>query len=306
MLQMVFKKSNPVHDILALLPPTAISFAASGGGPLVDAAMTSAAASARWSKALKWVDGKDPLVIDFSSTGLFTSDIDASNIHFDFNGNFFAERTGWLTNGAGFLVHDKDRNGRIDDPSELFGTVLGSGFAELAQFDTNHNGNIDADDVDFGQLEVWIDANEDGITDSGELHSLASLNIDKISLSAADLGDSQTGSGATLRAAAIVTLTDGSTRIAYEAVFPANHVDSVYAGESGRAAWQQTLTLDAKGFGTVTNLAVAMANDIALGELAAATAASMTTPKLKTPFAQAGDVLGAWGATNRPLFAQAA
>ena len=68
----------------------------------------------------------------------------------------------------------------------------------------------------------------------------------------------------------------------FDAVLASNDTDTKYAGESGRAAWQSGSTLDAKGFGRITDLSVAMANDIALGELVAATAAAMTTPKLRT------------------------
>src|SRR6185503_346988 len=73
--------------------------------------------------------------------------------------------------------------------------------------------------------------------------------------------------------------------------------DTHYAGQTGRAAWQQDLHINSKGFGSVAGLAVAMANDIDLGDLAATTAAAMTTPKLKTLVQQVGDVLGHWGMT---------
>jgi len=70
-----------------------------------------------------------------------------------------------------------------------------------------------------------------------------------------------------------------------------------------RAPWQAggpgpaQAGLDAKGFGSITDLSVAAANDVAFGQFVAATAAAMTSPDLRDLVAQAGDVLGAWGST---------
>ena len=42
---MVFRAANLIWDILAALPPMLITFAGSGGGPLVDAAFSTAASN---------------------------------------------------------------------------------------------------------------------------------------------------------------------------------------------------------------------------------------------------------------------
>ncbi len=112
-------------------------------------------------------------------------------------------------------------NGRIQDRSELFAT-----FAELSRHDVNGDGVLDANDVaaeadtdvngdgvidendkvqptvigDFDgngtletiavgwdQLQVWIDADSDGNTDDGELHSFEELGITSIDLDATKL-----------------------------------------------------------------------------------------------------------------------
>jgi hypothetical protein len=36
---------------------------------------------------------------------------------------------------------------------------------------------LNADDVRFGELKVWVDANGNGITDAGELKTLAEVGI---------------------------------------------------------------------------------------------------------------------------------
>ena len=297
-LGMVFKKTNPIAAILSLLPPTAITFALSGGGTLVDETATAAASVIRSAKALLWYAGGDPLVLDLSGAGLVTTALDVSGVHFDLNNDFFSERTGWLTGtDEGFLVLDKNGNGTIDDASELFGSFTGSGFADLAQYDSNHDGVIDANDAIWSKLQVWIDANNDGVTEAGELHSLTDLGIASISLNSVALGG-ETAGGATLRAASNFTRTDGTTGAVYETIFATDQTDTIYRGEGGQPAWAKATTpIDVKGFGQVTNLAVATANDFDLAALLAQRAAAMTTPDLRTLVTEAGDVLGQWGET---------
>ena len=49
-------------------------------------------------------------------------------------------------------------------------------------FDLNHDGVIDFRDPIFPQLRIWIDANHDGIAQPEELHTLAELRVEHISL----------------------------------------------------------------------------------------------------------------------------
>ena len=72
--------------------------------------------------------------------------------------------------------------GLIDNVTELFGNQNVSGFAMLAAYDLNADGKIDAADAIFSQLRVWRDADQDGVTDAGELSTLAELGIVSISL----------------------------------------------------------------------------------------------------------------------------
>ena len=43
---------------------------------------------------------------------------------------------------------------------------------------------FDAKDTLFDQVQVWVDANRDGVTDAGELRSLAQLGIASLDLKA--------------------------------------------------------------------------------------------------------------------------
>lgn len=56
----------------------------------------------------------------------------------------------------------------------------------LLALDKNHDGVIDKNDSAYNALSAWIDTNQDGITDNGELHSLSELGVTSISLNATE------------------------------------------------------------------------------------------------------------------------
>ena len=123
-----------------------------------------------------------PIVIDLDGNGIQTLSVDAGT-RFDMDNDGVADSTGWISGSDAFIVHDANNNGLIDNRSEMFGgDKTGDGFRKLAAFDSNGDGVINALDDAFTQLQVWQDANENGITDAGELISLtdaglAALNV---------------------------------------------------------------------------------------------------------------------------------
>ncbi|MET1112193.1 MAG: calcium-binding protein, partial [Allosphingosinicella sp.] len=296
-LGMVFRAVNPLQALLPVLNlvPGLIG-AALYYTVLADALISTVEAMKRFTKAMKWADGADPLVIDLDGDGIETTSLDQSRAYFDVDGDMFRERTGWLRGDDGFLVLDSNGNGRVDGIAELFGDRAQGGFAELAAYDSNGDGKITVADIIWGELRVWQDRDRDGETDAGELKSLDSLGIVSLSLGATPLNVT-TPQNARLLSSADVGFANGRTTRMFEAIFTANEVDTKFAGEAGFAPWQASDVLNAKGFGTVTDLAVAAANDPEFAELVQARAAAMTVPKIKTLVAQAGDVLGGWGMT---------
>jgi hypothetical protein len=88
------------------------------------------------------------------------------------------------------LVRDINRDGVVNDGSELFGSstklpdgnVAEDGFQALSGLDANLDGFIDESDPVFEYLQVWVDGNADGLTDPGELLRLADLGIQRMSL----------------------------------------------------------------------------------------------------------------------------
>jgi hypothetical protein len=129
---------------------------------------------------------KDPLILDLDNDGLETIGINtASPILFDHDADGIKTATGWVKPDDAFLVLDRNGNNSIDSGRELFGdsTPLSTGgfaadgFAALAQEDTNLDGLVNASDAHFANLCIWRDLNQDGISQEGELFTLASQNI---------------------------------------------------------------------------------------------------------------------------------
>ncbi len=298
---MVFKAPNPLANLLSIIAPLAgaIGFAAVaglGGLSAMDQALTLAAAVSRFAKGVKWAEAADPLIIDLDGDGIETTGIASGNVYFDVDGDLFAERSGWLKGDDGFLVHDLNGNGRIDDISEMFGGVGRSGIEQLAKLDSNGDGKITRADVLWSELKIWQDVNGDGVTDAGELKTLEEVGIVSLDLNARAL-DILTPQGARLTSSADVTFDGGAVRRMFDAVLASNDTDTKFSGEAGHAVWQSATTLDLKGFGRITNLSVAAANDIGFSNLVSSTAAAMTVPNFRTLVSQVGSLLGAWGET---------
>jgi len=62
------------------------------------------------------------------------------------------------------------------------GSLARDGWQALAQYDANADGVIDAKDAAFADLKVWVDANSDGVTEAGELKTLADVGVQAIQL----------------------------------------------------------------------------------------------------------------------------
>ena len=97
-------------------------------------------------------DFTDPLVINLDCDA---ADVSDQTFMFDLDADGHEEAISQLTGGSGFLALDRNRDGKINDGSELFGTKSGNGFADLARYDLDHNGWIDEADEIFDKLLIW-------------------------------------------------------------------------------------------------------------------------------------------------------
>ena len=93
----------------------------------------------------------DPLLLNFSGQ---SAQLTSQKFAFDLNADGQNESISFVK-GAGFLVFDKNADGKVNNGSELFGPASGNGFAELAQFDSDANNWIDENDAIYQQLSVW-------------------------------------------------------------------------------------------------------------------------------------------------------
>lgn len=141
-----------------------------------------------------------PLVLDLDDDGLKLVSMDRSTAIFDANGTGTPQVVGWVGHTEGILVLDKNGNGVVDNAGEWFGqkfAVSGTapagqdGFKALATLANSGASTLSAATSRinaatgkryFDELQVWVDADQDGKTDTGELRSLASLGITSIDL----------------------------------------------------------------------------------------------------------------------------
>ncbi|MEI7464365.1 MAG: calcium-binding protein, partial [Burkholderiales bacterium] len=180
---------------------------------------------------------RDPLAIDLNGNGIETVGIGATPILFDHNADGIRTGTGWVQANDAWLVLDRNGNGLVDSGRELFGvdTLLSgtpgvdavyasTGFAALAKLDSNNDRVFNASDAAFTQVQLWQDLNQDGISQSTELFTLAQKNITSISLTPTT-STVNLGNGNTVTGQALVTRTNGST----------TQIDSVVVGSDTTA-----------------------------------------------------------------------
>jgi hypothetical protein len=155
----------------------------------------------------------DPLVLDLDGDGIETTGRGDAVVVFDLDGDGVKTGTGWVKPDDGWLVRDLNGNGTIDTGAELFGvdtvkrdgSKARDGFDALADLDANQDGWMDAKDAAFARLRVWRDLNQDGISQPGELQTLAQAGIVAISTGGVaarvDLGNGniQTAAGSFIR-----------------------------------------------------------------------------------------------------------
>lgn len=174
-----------------------------------------------------------PLVIDLDGDGIETNE-ENSTVHFDHDGNGFAESSGWVGKDDGLLVRDLNNNGQIDDGTELFGnnSVLSSGekaangFEALKDLDSNNDGVFNSSDTAWNQVKVWKDANSNGVVDEGELLTLEQANVSGINL---DYENSTTTdeNGNQHNQTGTFIKTDGSTGLVHDVWFDADYADTI-------------------------------------------------------------------------------
>jgi len=190
-----------------------------------------------FNRAKNWVWPRDPILLDLDGNGLETVGL-ASNVYFDHDGDGVLTKTGWAGANDALLVWDRNGNGTIDTGAELFGdftvlpngTLAPNGFAALAALDANGDGVIDATDPAFAELKLWRDISQDGVSQGGELVSLADAGIVSLNL-AHSLKNQRLANGNTLAREGTFTRADGSTSAMGEFKLAIDTFDTRFAEE---------------------------------------------------------------------------
>jgi hypothetical protein len=132
---------------------------------------------------------RDPLAFDLDGDGIEITNTN-NGVMFDHNNNNVKTNTAWLSGNDAWLTLDKNKNGVIDNGAELFGdntikqdgTTAKDGIDALKDLDNNQDGIINNQDIQFANLKLWQDTNQDGISQQTELKTLSELGIKSIDL----------------------------------------------------------------------------------------------------------------------------
>ena len=97
--------------------------------------------------------------------------------------------TEWFGPAEGIVVLDRNGDGTIQG-QDLFGDEqvtgrnVANGYEDLALLDSNNDGTFDFRDERFHEVQIWQDANSDGIAQEGEMSSLFQNGISSLDLQA--------------------------------------------------------------------------------------------------------------------------
>ncbi|PDT06596.1 hypothetical protein CO655_31780 [Rhizobium sp. M1] len=180
-----------------------------------------------------------PVLLDLDGDGhVDLRPIDLTSIvaspTFDWDGDGLRDTTAWVGPSDGFLAIDlasdgtAGPNGVIDQAKELAfslwaeqGETAGS-ISDLdgvrLVFDTNHDNVLNADDERWNEFRIWRDANQNGLTDQGELLTMTDAGIKLINLMPNTDGYQAFADGSTITGTSSYQTVDGKGHLVGDAM----------------------------------------------------------------------------------------
>ncbi|WSH65624.1 Hint domain-containing protein [Rhizobium ruizarguesonis] len=179
-----------------------------------------------------------PVLLDLDDDGhVDLRPIDLSNITasstFDWDSDGVRDTTAWTGPSDGFLAIDLAAGGAagpdgvIDQAKELAfslwaeqdgaaGSISDLDGVRLV-FDTNHDNVLNSDDERWNEFRVWRDANQDGLTDQGELLTMTDAGIKLINLMPTRDGSQAFADGSIITGTSSYETLDGSKHLVADA-----------------------------------------------------------------------------------------
>lgn len=260
-----------------------------------------------WQKALNWLPVRDPLALDLDGDGIETIAANGA-VLFDHDGDEVRTATGWVKGDDGMLVLDRNGNGVIDDGSELFGdqtpgaalqpgetTNRSAGLRALSRLDTNADGKFDVQDTQFGDVRVWRDLNQDGVSQSSELFTLTELGIAAINLNPTSTTDVNLGNGNSIDSTGSYVRTDGSLGTLGDLLLGSNTFQRQFENRIPLTDLARSLP-NLRGSGMVRDLNEAASLDNDLANAIAGLTPGMSRDQM---MARMDDILKMWADTSK-------
>jgi hypothetical protein len=126
-----------------------------------------------------------PVLIPLAD-GLSVSDLvnRSASVLFDADGNGVPEYRSWISSKGGWVVFDKHGRGQVDSGRSLFGNVTfwlfwDNGYHAMRSLDNDDDGRLSG--IELEGLAIWQDANENGISEPGEVRTLSQWGITSLS-----------------------------------------------------------------------------------------------------------------------------
>ncbi|NIL96373.1 MAG: hypothetical protein GTO62_04330 [Planctomycetales bacterium] len=104
----------------------------------------------------------------------------AAAVRFDLDGSGIRRRWQWINRDTAWLVYDHQGTGQITSALQMFGSVTfwlfwSNGYDAMSSLDDNSDGKLNGSEL--RDLALWHDRNQNGISEPGEVRSLADHGI---------------------------------------------------------------------------------------------------------------------------------